>query len=123
MTLEPTQALLESLYWITLSAVIVSSASAVLKAGLKHFDLFGVFMIAVVTGLGGGSLRDMLLDREVFWIRDQMFFFASLASAQQQKLPTVASELEKAASKQHVHARQATYRGHPGRWPCGAGQR
>jgi len=81
MTLEPTQALLESLYWITLSAVIVSSASAVLKAGLKHFDLFGVFMIAVVTGLGGGSLRDMLLDREVFWIRDQMFFFASLASA------------------------------------------
>ena len=52
-----------------------------LKAGLKQFDLFGVIIIAVATGLGGGSLRDMLLDREVFWIRDQSFFIASLASA------------------------------------------
>ena len=81
MTLEPTPALLQSLYWITLIAVIVSSASAVLKAGFKKFDLFGVIMIAVVTGLGGGSLRDMLLEREVFWIYDQVFFIASLLSA------------------------------------------
>jgi len=81
MTLNPTPALLENLYWITLIAVIVSSASGVLKAGFKQYDLFGVIIIAVATGLGGGSLRDMLLDREVFWIRDQGFFIASLASA------------------------------------------
>ena len=62
-------------------AVIVSSASGVLKAGFKQFDLFGVIIIAIATGLGGGSLRDMLLDREVFWIRDQGFFIASLCSA------------------------------------------
>jgi uncharacterized membrane protein YeiH len=74
MTLDPTPTLLENLYWITLLAVIVSSASGVLKAGFKQFDLFA-------TGLGGGSLRDMLLDREVFWIRDQGFFIASLGSA------------------------------------------
>jgi uncharacterized membrane protein YeiH len=81
MTLTPTPALLDSLYWITLLAVIVSSASGVLKAGLKQFDLFGVIIIAIATGLGGGSLRDMILDRDVFWIRDQMFFIASLGSA------------------------------------------
>ena len=81
MTLNPTPALLDSLYWITLVAVIVSSTSGVLKAGFKQFDLFGVIIIAVATGLGGGSMRDMLLDREVFWIRDQIFFIASLASA------------------------------------------
>ncbi|MCW9014063.1 MAG: trimeric intracellular cation channel family protein [Gammaproteobacteria bacterium] len=81
MTLNPTPALLDSLYWITLLAVIVSSTSGVLKAGFKQLDLFGVIIIAVATGLGGGSLRDMLLDREVFWIRDQVFFIASLASA------------------------------------------
>lgn len=78
---NPTPALLESLYWITLIAVVVSSASGVLKAGFKQFDLFGVIIIAIATGLGGGSLRDVLLDREVFWIRDQMFFIASLVSA------------------------------------------
>jgi uncharacterized membrane protein YeiH len=81
MTLNPTPALMDSLYWITLIAVIVSSTSGVLKAGFKQFDLFGVIIIAIATGLGGGSLRDMLLDREVFWIRDQAFFIASLGSA------------------------------------------
>jgi len=81
MILNPTPELLNNLYWITLFAVIVSSASAVLKAGFKQFDLFGVIIIAIATGLGGGSLRDMLLDREVFWIRDQIFFIASVGSA------------------------------------------
>ncbi len=81
MIVNPTPDLLEHLYWITLIAVIVSSSSGVLKAGFKQFDLFGVIIIAIATGLGGGSLRDMLLDRDVFWIRDQGFFIASLISA------------------------------------------
>jgi len=81
MTLSPTPELLESLYWITLLAVVASSASGVLKAGFKQYDLFGVIIISTATGLGGGSLRDMLLDRNVFWIHDQTFFIASLSSA------------------------------------------
>jgi len=81
MILNPTPELVESLYWITLVAVIVSSASGVLIAGFKKFDLFGVIIIAIATGLGGGSLRDMLLDRDVFWVHDQVFFIASLGSA------------------------------------------
>jgi len=66
MVLAETSNLLSNLYWITLLAVFVSSASGVLKAGVKQFDLFGVIIIAIATGLGGGSLRDMLLDRPVF---------------------------------------------------------
>lgn len=81
MNLAPTPSLLTNLYWITLLAVIVSSSSGVLKAGTKQFDLFGVIIIAIATGLGGGSLRDMLLDRDVFWIQDQIFFIASISSA------------------------------------------
>lgn len=81
MITDPTPALIDSLYWITLVAVIVSSASGVLKAGFKQFDLFGVIIIAIATGLGGGSLRDMLLDLDVFWISDEVFFIASLSSA------------------------------------------
>ncbi len=81
MELAITAELLGNLYWITLLAVVVSSASGVLKAGEKQFDLFGVVVIAIATGLGGGSLRDLLLDRPVFWIRDQGFFLASIASA------------------------------------------
>ncbi|WPE16593.1 trimeric intracellular cation channel family protein [Candidatus Thioglobus autotrophicus] len=81
MTLEITQELSSSLYWISLVAVVVSSASGVLKSGFRQFDLFGVVIIAITTGLGGGSLRDMLLDIDVFWIQDQIFFIVSLASA------------------------------------------
>ena len=81
MTLAPTPELITSLYWITLLAVTVSSASGVLKAGFKKFDLFGIIIIAIATGLGGGSLRDMLLDRSVFWIYDQSFFFFFFLSA------------------------------------------
>ncbi|MCF6189890.1 MAG: TRIC cation channel family protein [Cocleimonas sp.] len=69
------------MYWITLVAVVVSSASAVLKAGFKQYDLLGVIIIAVATGLGDGSLRDMLLDQYLFWVKNQMFFIVSLASA------------------------------------------
>lgn len=81
MNLTPTPNLLENLYWITLIAVIVSSASGVLKAGFKQFDLFGVIIIALATGLGGGSFRDLMLGRAVFWTANEMFFIASLGSA------------------------------------------
>ncbi|CAC9587210.1 hypothetical protein [uncultured Gammaproteobacteria bacterium] len=81
INLEVTQEFSNSLYWISLVAVIVSSASGVLKSGFRHFDLFGVIIIAITTGLGGRSLRDMLLDIDVFWIQDQIFFIASLVSA------------------------------------------
>ncbi len=81
MNLEVTQELSTSLYWISLIAVVVSSASGVLKSGFRQFDLFGVIIIAITTGLGGGSLRDMLLDIDVFWIKDQIFFIVSLSSA------------------------------------------
>lgn len=81
MNLEITTEFSITLYWISLIAVMVSSASGVLKSGFRQFDLFGVIVIAITTGLGGGSLRDMLLDLDVFWIKDQVFFIASLSSA------------------------------------------
>jgi uncharacterized membrane protein YeiH len=81
MNLNPTPELLNNLYWLTLIAVIVSSASGVLKAGFRKYDLFGVIMIGITTGLGGGSFRDMLQDQEAFWISDQAFFIASLLSS------------------------------------------
>ena len=37
----------------------------------KKLDLFGVFIIAFVTAIGGGSLRDMLIgDTPVAWMRE-----------------------------------------------------
>jgi uncharacterized membrane protein YeiH len=45
--------------------------SGALAGGRKKLDLFGVFVVAVVTGIGGGTLRDLLLGRlPVFWVRE-----------------------------------------------------
>jgi uncharacterized membrane protein YeiH len=48
--------------------VAVFAVSGVLAAGRKHLDWFGVLVIAMVTAVGGGTLRDLLIDRPVFWL-------------------------------------------------------
>ena len=58
MTLNPTPELLTNLYWITLIAVIVSSASAVLKADSKMFD---ITTAAVTAGVSIFSARLLAL--------------------------------------------------------------
>jgi len=62
------------------AAVAASAASGVLEAGKKKIDLFGMLIIAFAAALGGGSIRDILLDRTVFWVRDQDFLFIALGS-------------------------------------------
>jgi uncharacterized membrane protein YeiH len=68
-------------YWLGMAAVAAMAGAAVIEAGKKQFDLFGVIVIALAAALGGGSLRDMLLDRPVFWIADQIYLLVALISA------------------------------------------
>ena len=66
------------LHGIALAGVAVNAAAGVLEAGRKPFDLFGMVVVALAAALGGGSLRDVLLDRTVFWIADQNYLLAAL---------------------------------------------
>jgi len=66
---------------ISLGAVATMAAAGVLEAGRKRFDLFGMVVVALSAALGGGSLRDVLLDRPVFWVADQTFLIAALLAA------------------------------------------
>lgn len=48
--------------------------SGALAAGRKRLDLLGVFVLASVTAIGGGTLRDLLLDRHpIFWLTDASY--------------------------------------------------
>lgn len=69
------------IYGITQSAVAVMAAAAVLEAGKRPFDLFGMMVIAMAAALGGGTLRDLLLDRSVFWVADQTYLFVAMGAA------------------------------------------
>jgi uncharacterized membrane protein YeiH len=60
----------------------VFAISGALAAGRKHLDLLGVVVTAVVTAIGGGTLRDVLLDRHpVFWIAQPVYLQIILGAA------------------------------------------
>lgn len=49
----------------------VFAISGVLAAGRKQLDLLGVMVVATVTAIGGGTLRDLMLNRHpIFWFRE-----------------------------------------------------
>lgn len=70
----------ELVYVIGMSAVAVSAITGVLEAGRKPIDLFGVVLVALTSALGGGTMRDLLLERPVFWVADQTYLVAAVAA-------------------------------------------
>jgi len=68
--------------------VVVGAISGVLAAGHKRIDLFGVIVLGLVTALGGGTLRDVVLGPDpslgcsaVFWIRDSNYVVTGLVAS------------------------------------------
>lgn len=66
--------------WLDLSGVAAGAIAGALVAGRRQFDWLGVAVIAVVTAIGGGTVRDLLLDRPVFWISNPRYLYAALAA-------------------------------------------
>jgi uncharacterized membrane protein YeiH len=60
-------ALVAALTW---TGVAVFAASGALAASRKQLDPVGFVLIACITAFGGGTLRDVLLDRPVFWLTE-----------------------------------------------------
>ena len=63
-------------------AVAVCAITGVLAARGKSIDLFGVVVLALVTALGGGTIRDLCLGiSPVFWIADPNYLLTAVAAA------------------------------------------
>jgi uncharacterized membrane protein YeiH len=61
---------------IDILGTIAFAISGVLVAMNKRMDPFGVFIIAFVTAVGGGTLRDLLIgSTPVFWMTDMTFIY------------------------------------------------
>jgi len=64
-------------YALDILGTIAFAISGTLAAMHKRLDLFGVFIIAFVTAVGGGTLRDILIDRAlVSWMQDLNYVYA-----------------------------------------------
>lgn len=48
---------------------VAAAISGIRLAATKNFDWFGAYIVGLVTAIGGGTLRDLLLDIPVFWMQ------------------------------------------------------
>jgi uncharacterized membrane protein YeiH len=69
------------IYFLDLCAVAVCAITATLEAHRRELDLFGVVVIAVISGIGGGTVRDLLLGRlPVYWIHDPIYVVVGMVA-------------------------------------------
>ncbi len=69
------------IYILDLCAVAVCAITATLEAHRRELDLFGVAVIAVIAGIGGGTVRDLLLGRlPVYWVHDPLYVVVGMSA-------------------------------------------
>lgn len=62
------------LHIVEVAGIIAFASSGVIEARQKEMDMVGVFTVAFITAFGGGTLRDLLLDRRpLFWVEHQEY--------------------------------------------------
>ncbi|MDE6299537.1 MAG: trimeric intracellular cation channel family protein [Muribaculaceae bacterium] len=59
---------------------VAAAISGIRLAATKRFDWFGAYTIGLVTAIGGGTLRDLLLDIPVFWMQTWWYLAATALS-------------------------------------------
>jgi uncharacterized membrane protein YeiH len=84
--------------FIEIMAILVGAFSGFIEARRKRMDLVGVFTVAFIAAFGGGTLRDILLDkRPLFWVQHEeyailIFVLAMVASPLMKTLRHMVSE-------------------------------
>ena len=69
-------------YFFDLFGTAVFAFSGVLVAGRLRMDAIGVIVLAAVTAIGGGTIRDLLIGASpIFWIQDTTYLWVILATA------------------------------------------
>lgn len=69
-------------YLFDLFGTAVFAFSGVLVAGRLRMDAIGVIVLAAVTAIGGGTIRDLLIGASpIFWIQDTTYLWVILGTA------------------------------------------
>ncbi|MGV8929284.1 MAG: trimeric intracellular cation channel family protein [Brevundimonas sp.] len=73
--------ILPTLYVLDYAGVAVFAATGALAAAREKHDLVTLGFFAAITGVGGGTLRDLLIDVPVFWVQDWKYIAVCLSAA------------------------------------------
>jgi len=80
-TLIDSADLFRLVHFFDVLAAIVFAVSGALVASRKGMDVMGFMWLAVVTGVGGGTIRDLILGVPVFWVQNPVHVSACLVTA------------------------------------------
>lgn len=75
------EAVLQPPLWIELPAVVAGALAGALFAQKRRLDVIGVLALALVSGLGGGILRDVLLARVPLALRESWYLVTVAGAA------------------------------------------
>lgn len=68
--------MIDIIQYINISGSFVYAVSGALIAMRKKLDPFGVLIVSFITAVGGGTLRDILISKEVFWLYNTSILYA-----------------------------------------------
>jgi len=71
---------IDYIFILDIVGVIAFAVSGVLTAMRKKMDAFGIFIIAFVTALGGGTLRDVLIEAPIIWMQNVIYIYVIIAT-------------------------------------------
>jgi uncharacterized membrane protein YeiH len=68
-------------YWIGMAGITAFAVTAVLALAPKGIDLFSAIVLGIITAVGGGTLRDLILDVPVFWSADLNYLWVAIGAS------------------------------------------
>lgn len=68
-------------YFLGMAGTVAFAATAVAAVAPKQVDLFGAVVMGIITAIGGGTIRDVILDVPVFWASDLNYIWVALAAS------------------------------------------
>jgi len=68
-------------YLIGMTAIAAFAMAGVLAAARKDMDIVSLSFLGVVTAVGGGTLRDLLLSTQVFWVLDFNYVWIAIGAS------------------------------------------
>src|SRR6187455_2843646 len=80
-TLVDSANLFRLVHFFDVLAAIVFAVSGALVASRKGLDVIAFMWFAVITGVGGGTVRDLILNVPVFWVKNPAYVSACLVTA------------------------------------------
>ena len=67
--------------WIALAGTVAFAVTAVLAVAPKGVDIFGAVVLGIITAVGGGTVRDLILGVPVFWSTDLTNIWVALGAS------------------------------------------